>query len=397
MKKKIRFYFFALAALGSGISGSDRIFIEFAKRWSKENPIDIFVWMEGYKMCKRSDLLGENIFYHVSPMQPWIKLGFVINYLARIIESVRVALFYKLPKEEEIICYSASDFWMDVLPCLVLRLRSKDVVWVASWYQTAPSPINGFSEGSREHTYRFNAFLYWFMQLPMKPLVAHLADFIFINNESERKQFRQKNKLVVVLGAVDLDKADEYQRTHKAVTKKYEAVFQGRFHPQKGVVELVSIWERVVQVFPKAKLAMIGDGGLMGEVKSKIEEKGLEDNIDLFGVVLDGPKKYQIFSESKMVVHPAFYDSGGMAAAEAMAFGLPAVGFDLPAYKSYYPQGMVKVEIGNLDQFASTILDLIQNPDKRQKIGKLAQAQVVENFDWNKRADQIYSQITARI
>ena len=43
-----------------------------------------------------------------------------------------------------------------------------------------------------------------------------------------------------------------------------------------------------------------------------------------------------------MVVHPAIFDSGGMAAAEAMAWGLPGVSFDLPALKTYYPQGMIK-------------------------------------------------------
>ena len=43
-------------------------------------------------------------------------------------------------------------------------------------------------------------------------------------------------------------------------------------------------------------------------------------------------KKNLGFSFGKVVSHPAFYDSGGMASAEAMVFGLPCVGFKLKAF-----------------------------------------------------------------
>ena len=43
--KQIRI--FALAAYGKGLSGGDRIFIEFARRWSKNFPVEIYVWKEG--------------------------------------------------------------------------------------------------------------------------------------------------------------------------------------------------------------------------------------------------------------------------------------------------------------------------------------------------------------
>lgn len=48
-----KIYIFALAAQGEGISGSDRIFTEFARNWSKGNKVEIFVSGDGYKMCLR--------------------------------------------------------------------------------------------------------------------------------------------------------------------------------------------------------------------------------------------------------------------------------------------------------------------------------------------------------
>src|SRR5207244_1921043 len=99
----------------------------------------------------------------------------------------------------------------------------------------------------------------------------------------------------------------------------------------------------------KAKLAIIGDGPLMNAVRNKIRKLHLEQNIELLGYLSDGDRKYSIFNNSKIVVHTSFYDSGGMAAAEAMSFGLPCVAFNLKAYGSYFPKAMLKVKIGDIE------------------------------------------------
>ena len=51
---------------------------------------------------------------------------------------------------------------------------------------------------------------------------------------------------------------------------------------------------------------MIGDRPLMKNVKLKINNLKLENNIRLFKCLFDGSKKYSIFDKSKIVVHPAF-------------------------------------------------------------------------------------------
>lgn len=290
--------------------------------------------------------------------------------------------------------YSASEFWMDSLPCLILKLRYPKIKWVAAWYQTAPNPLKGFSEGR----YKLSAFYYWLMQKPIKPLISRFADFVLVNNETEKVQFPRLNrnkKVIVVLGAVPLEDIKRFLATNYKLlaTKKYDAVFQGRFHPQKGVVELIDIWKKVVEKKPDVKLVMIGDGPLMENVKSQISNYQLQNNVELFGFLFDGDKKYKIFAQSKVVVHPAFYDSGGMASAEAMAFGLPCVGFDLPSYKSYYPQGMVKVKIGDKKAFASQIMKLLEGKDYYKKVTKEAIEIIESNWSWNIRAQQVLLKI----
>lgn len=389
------FRIFAVAALGKGLSGGDRIFIEFAKRLRLKHKVIIHVWREGWEMCQRQGLT-KGVTFELINVDRWCKLGFIPCYLARIIKAVCPPFFINLESGRDMVLYSASEFWMDSLPAFILKLRFPKTRWVAAWFQTAPNPLAGFSEGEREKVYRLSAFYHWFMQLPIKPIIANFADLVLVNNELERKQFSQlekKGKTMVVLGAINTKDIKSFQSQNKNLPKIYDAVFQGRFHPQKGVVELLSIWKLVTEQLPNAKIAMIGDGPLMENVKIEIKKLKLTENVKIFGYLFDGPKKYRIFSQSKLVVHPAFYDSGGMAAAEAMAFGLPCVGFNLDSYKSYYPKGMVKVKIGDLKDFAKTILDLLSSKQKREAIGKEAQKMIQENWSWDQRVNQLIKKL----
>lgn len=387
------FHIFANAALGEGLSGGDRIFIEFAKRLSKNNHVIIQVWEEGYQICKRQGLSeSQNLKFDVINMEFFCKFGFLICYLARILTASFKALFISLKNSNSTIVYSASEFWMDSLPALILKLRFPKIKWIAAWFQTAPNPLVGFSEGGRENTYRLSAFYHWFMQLPIKPLIERWADLVLVNNDLEKKQFTKLDrvdKALVILGAVNIEDIDRFRERNRDLPEVYSGVFQGRFHPQKGVVELIKIWSLVTKKVPEAKLAMIGDGPLMPNVKKLINDLRLNQNVKLFGYVFDGDQKYRIFSQSTIVVHPSFFDSGGMASAEAMAFGKLCVGFNLDSYKSYYPKGMVKVTVGDLNGFANIIVGLLNNKDKREEVGRQAQRMIKAHWSWDQRVKQL--------
>ncbi len=398
-KNSLNFVFLAFAPHGLGISGGDRIFIELARRWQKKCSVNIYTWEEGYKMCQRQHLeASSNLKFSLYNMGIVCRMGFLFCYFVRIFRAILLSFFLKL--EKNTIVYSASEFWMDSLPAVILKIRYPHIRWVAAWFQTAPKPWIGYSEGERAQKYNVSAFLYWLMQLPIKPIISKFADFVLVNNEEEKKHFPSQTssgKAIVLLGAVDLETIESFKKLnvkqHLLVNKKYDAVFQGRFHPQKGVVELIDIWRLVVNKKPNAKLALIGDGPLMNKVRERIIKLNLQKNCELFGYVFDGDKKYQIFFESKLVVHPAFYDSGGMAAAEAMVFGLPCVGFDLSSYKSYYPRGMIRVKIGDLDTFAKKIVELIENETRRKTIGQEGEDMIKKNSSWDKRAEEIFNEI----
>ena len=120
--------------------------------------------------------------------------------------------------------------------------------------------------------------------MPVYFLVRKYADAVWVTSEPDRGKFIGKrlsaDKVVAVRGGVDVKTPSLIQVPEN---KKFDAVFIGRFHPQKGVLELIDIWKLVCAAKPNSKLAMIGVGELENEVKSKISKLGLEGNIVLFG------------------------------------------------------------------------------------------------------------------
>jgi glycosyltransferase involved in cell wall biosynthesis len=61
-------------------------------------------------------------------------------------------------------------------------------------------------------------------------------------------------KVIVVQGGVELVKQKQLPPIS---IRRFDAVFQGRLHPQKGVLELVDIWHLVVKKIPSAKLLLL--------------------------------------------------------------------------------------------------------------------------------------------
>ena len=372
-----------------GMSGGTRILIECAKAWL-DRGIVIYVFTSdvGEKLCRDNGLNGAKYVTWASSKYKGVSA--IVLFLIGTVKGCLIAMKNSQQMNKTII-YSNSDFWPDSVPGFIAKLRNKNSQWIAALYLFAPSPL------SKESPYRGRKFLrgllYWLSQIPTYQLIKKYADMVWVTNELDRWMFIDGKRLtsdrvIAVRGGVDTKTPASIPEPKE---KRFDAVFIGRFHPQKGVLELMDIWKYVVERKKDAKLAIIGVGDLEREVREKIKKYGSEDNITLFGFK-DGVEKLKIFKDSKVVVHPAIYDSGGMAACEAMACDLPGVSFDLPALRSYYPKGMLKTPCFDLKAFAENILKLLNDEKLYKKTSKDA-LDWAEKWDWDKRAEELLETI----
>ena len=378
--------------IGTSQSGGDTIFLEFIKNWQKKLEITVIGSGESKRLLNRYHLKpkfieSDTINSHCYPST----LNIVLHSIRRSFRAIVIFNKYKNIFKESDYCYTASDFIPDFIFGLLYKSVNKRGKWLSGQYLFAPNPSD---KNSPYRSHPLKGFLYYLFQKITLPLANKYADYIFVTSEPDKAQFPGK-KVVVVQGGVEITHSEKYLKSSKIKPvneRQFDAVFQGRLHPQKGVLELVDIWNLVTKKLPKAKLAIIGDGQLEKKLTEKILKSKLNNNITVFGFK-SGEAKYKIFKDSKIVVHPAIYDSGGMSAAEAMAWGLPGVSFDLEALKTYYPKGMIKTHCFNHDKFAANIINLLSNQSLYQKTSTDALNLIRSAWDWQKRSQIIYNQI----
>ena len=379
MKKNLYFYASCIHNPNT-LAGGDRILIELARQWTKKDNITILTSPEGKELCKKYDLNDISYLVITNKAKNITKLASL--FLKRLFSGINFALKFKLAKDSFI--YSTSNFISDSFPCLVLKSRTNST-WIAGYYLEPPNPFYGYDENKTRFKFPSMGDLVFYLQDKFsKFLIKKYADIVYVTSQPDAEKFPGK-KTIIIKGGVDTHLPDKVKNKIKP---EFDAVFIGRFHPEKGVLELVNIWQLVMNKKPNSKLAMIGNGPLEQAVKDKIKKLKLEKNIILFGFK-DGLEKIKIFKNSKLVLHPARYDSGGMAAAEAMACKIPGVSYDLEALKTYYPKGMLKTRIGNQAQFVQNIIKLLTNKKLYKKMSKEAY-QLAKTWDWNKRAEEIY-------
>ena len=394
------FFIYNYAIGDSGLSGGDRIFIELAKNWKNKVNLSVIGTEEAITICNLNGLRGIRFFKTSSKLglkNVFTLRALFLNFFKKFFNGTLFVIRNKKLFHTCSCVYSASDFYPDAFPAFLVKLFNPKIKWIAGFYLLAPKPWQ------KDNPYRGKDFLrgilYWLSQKPIYFLVNRYADIVFVTSDPDKKRFitkkRNSAKVFVIRGRVDIQESTQYLKSVDFIQlekRRYDACFVGRFHQQKGVLLLVEIWKKVVDARPGAKLAMIGNGPLEADVRRKIEEYALAKNIDLFGF-LDGEEKFNIFKQSRVILHPATFDSGGMSAAEAMAWSLPGVSFDLEALKTYYPQGMLKTKPFDLQEFANNIISLLTNKQLYDRLSREALELIRKEWDWDNRPELIYSNV----
>ncbi len=387
---RFHIHILAFAALGPGVSGGDKIFMDCARVWlARGHRITAYVTEEGSAMLDRYGLTGvERV---VLDCARWMRIHFAVHYLVKTLRAILFARTLRLASGERHVVFSAGDSPPDVFPAWALRRRHPMARWAAAFYFFAAPPW----PSRRDEAYRggrlpvtFRSVAWFLLQQMTYPLIRRGADFVVVCNQLDVERMAEDgvpaSRTWPIYGGIDLD---GMKAIPEPTEKTWDACFVGRFHAQKGVLPLLDLWAKVVREIPRARLAIIGEGSLRSRMEARIAELHLGANAEILGY-LDGEPKGRVLKASRLFLHPPTHDTGGMAAAEAMGCGLPVVGFDLPGYLHCYPRGMRKVPVGNLDAFAAAVVALLKDDAARNALAREAAA-FARGWNWPCRAARL--------
>jgi spore coat protein SA len=198
---------------------------------------------------------------------------------------------------------------------------------------------------------------------------------------------------------VDLFTAREEVRESKTI------LFVGRFDPDKGVLQLVQAYARLLTEHPDARLVICGTTGFgtheetpyvraVHALAHSIEENG-RGAIHFPGYIHHDRDLPGWFQRATVFASPSlFQEPFGLVNAEAMACATVVVGS---------PRGGIPEVLGDagrlanpedVEQFAGTISSLLGNPEQRQKLCRASYTRARSLFDWSVIAPQWLEIIT---
>jgi glycosyltransferase involved in cell wall biosynthesis len=117
-----------------------------------------------------------------------------------------------------------------------------------------------------------------------------------------------------------------------------------------------------------AELWLVGDGPGAGAVRAVLERAGVGDGVRWWGLRRDvGP----ILAGADLALLTSAYESFSLCALEAMASGLPVVGFAVGGLPELVPNGRAGhlVPDGDLDGFVEAAANLLGDPVRWRAMG----------------------------
>jgi glycosyltransferase involved in cell wall biosynthesis len=361
-----------------GKTGGNVRFIEILKRLEQSGAVNVSVRST---RCIAKNLAENGLNAKYETIGSSLKFS---NYVDLCLKSffliIRHAPLFFIAKSrnagEKNVVYATSDLFWEVIPAYISKKRNMDVEWVqvihhiyTGWRKRPGSrAVNFFGE----YLQKFSFFL-----------IRQKADKIILVNQLVKssliKKGFQEKKIYVSSNGIDFGYFDKLEKGECS----YDGVFLGRLNISKGICDLIAIWKKVAEVMPDARLAVIGGGevSVKNSLQKKINEAGLSGNIEIMGF-LEDRKAHGILKSGKIFVFPSHEEGWGIAIAEAIASGLPAVCWDLPVYSGVFESAIVRVEKYDIDQFSKKIAGLLENGLLRKKISDNGK-NFIRKYSWD--------------
>jgi len=226
----------------------------------------------------------------------------------------------------------------------------------------------------------------------LERLAAHWCDkMIFISQPlidwAIGERISSKDKIVKIYSGIDLDRfrplSEEQQRRHRrkwnlgpgdAVVGMVSKLWEG-----KGHRVLITAFKKVTQEVENARLVIVGEGYLLGELTSQTKALGLDGSVLFTGFVEDVPG---IMSTFDVAVLPSFFEGMGRVLLEAMAMEKPVVATRVGGIPDLVEDGRngFLINPGDTDALAGSIVKLLNDRALARAMGRAGLEKICDKY-----------------
>jgi len=164
-------------------------------------------------------------------------------------------------------------------------------------------------------------------------------------------------------------------------------LYVGRMRAEKNPVRLVELFREIYETDKCYRFLMVGQGELLSEVESKIDECALQGAVKLVKQV-PNEQMWELYRISDCYVNYCATEIFGMAILEAMYYECSVVAFRAPGPALIIKNG----QTGYLCESEEMLLENLMTVNvRKEEIGQQAHQSVEDSFMWEKSATEILS------
>lgn len=160
----------------------------------------------------------------------------------------------------------------------------------------------------------------------------------------------------------------------------------GRLNAEKGHDILIRAVRNLCEKFPGISLKIAGDGPLLKDLQSLVNECGLSENVIFCGFLED---MAAFLEEIDIFVLSSHYEGFGIVLVEAMAAGLPIVATDVGGVREVLNDGQnsIIVPSGSEGELTLGIEYFLQNPSIAYDYGRHGREAAIKKYSLSKMVD----------
>ena len=162
----------------------------------------------------------------------------------------------------------------------------------------------------------------------------------------------------------------------------------GRLSPVKGQKYLIEAMAGVIKKMPEAQALIIGDGREKEALEKLASELGIMDSVRFISSVIDTPRMLSIMD---VFVFPSVKEGLGIGLLEALAAGRACVASRVGGIEDIIKDGFngVLTEVGDANGIAGAVLSLLEDAERRGRMGERGRNLVREKFTLDTMADRV--------
>ena len=161
----------------------------------------------------------------------------------------------------------------------------------------------------------------------------------------------------------------------------------GSLEPVKDQAMLLQAFKRVREAVPDARLIIAGQGRLEHDLRALSQELGVANRVDFAGEIAHDQLP-ALYRQAAVCVQSSRHEAQGMAMLEAAQQGVPLIGTAVGAIADLSPAVAVAVPVGDEVSLAQSVIDLLRDPLRRQRLGQAARDSVAQEYALSRATDR---------